>query len=371
MKRFTLVCFFLGFSVYVAHALILPTTISAESLSETIKVENISHEQLPFVRGIDVFGTEQVTAEHVRQQWGEQLIALAEAFHDGDSRTDVDLGALYEEVFMGIQAMGDFAYVNLSIITYFAAENYAYITVDFVDVEDVEDRMPFLPQPTGDFPDPDGLLQQWEDYSEIGFALAAGGELDNVEHEATVCPVLSCTFGFVHPELEPFLAVFAAGVSANQEHLIQILREDRDEWRRAHAAYLLTFTNDAADYVEWVTSSIRDSGSFVRNNVLRVLIDIAQDYPAIELPAELIVEALHYPDTTDRNKAAYLVVELAKQDRYRELLIEQAVPVLLEMLKLTQPNNHNPAYEILKTLSGKSYGRRDYTAWEQWAAGVQ
>jgi hypothetical protein len=36
------------------------------------------------------------------------------------------------------------------------------------------------------------------------------------------------------------------------------------------------------------------------------------------------------------------------------------------MLRLSQPNNHDFAYKILRTVSGKDYKARDYAAWEKW-----
>ena len=36
------------------------------------------------------------------------------------------------------------------------------------------------------------------------------------------------------------------------------------------------------------------------------------------------------------------------------------------LLRLLQPNNHDHAYFILKTISGKEFGDRDYDAWAQW-----
>jgi hypothetical protein len=38
------------------------------------------------------------------------------------------------------------------------------------------------------------------------------------------------------------------------------------------------------------------------------------------------------------------------------------------VLRLAQPNNHDPAYEILMQVSGETFGERDYAAWERWAA---
>ena len=65
-------------------------------------------------------------------------------------------------------------------------------------------------------------------------------------------------------------------------------------------------------------------------------------------------------------EVAQKLVELAKQTKYHKLLIDRSAPILLKMLKLEQPNNHNPAYMILTTLSGEHYGKRDYAAWERW-----
>jgi hypothetical protein len=38
------------------------------------------------------------------------------------------------------------------------------------------------------------------------------------------------------------------------------------------------------------------------------------------------------------------------------------VPVALRLLRLAKPNNHDPAYEILRKVSGETFGDRDYAA---------
>jgi hypothetical protein len=43
-----------------------------------------------------------------------------------------------------------------------------------------------------------------------------------------------------------------------------------------------------------------------------------------------------------------------------------AGPTLLAMLELQQLNNHDPAWETVKRLSGEEYGARDYAAWRGW-----
>ena len=74
---------------------------------------------------------------------------------------------------------------------------------------------------------------------------------------------------------------------------------------------------------------------------------------------------MDYPESSDRNKAAWLLAGLAGRPEYREAILS-AAPVLLRLLRLEQPNNHLPAYGILQELSGKDFGERDYDSWEAW-----
>lgn len=309
-------------------------------------IEDTQNDDLGLVRGIDVFGTAQITTEQVRQVWGEKIKQYAKSIHAQNPNFEA-LNLLETEIVTGIQAMGDFAYVRLSPVMYFEQGNPVYITVDIVDTADTSVRMAFPSAPTGTFPDPDRLLQQWGEYEKTCLALAKAGELrDGYKN----CPALSCTFGFEHPQLQKFLPIFEAGIPPNRQRLMDILRADRNQTHRGYAVFLLAFTDDPASYVEIITPTLRDASGLVRNNALRVLIDIARNHPGVEIPVEEVIQALRYPDTSDRNKAAFVILELAKRAEYRNLLIERAVPVLLEMLKLEQPNNHDPAYAILTTL---------------------
>ena len=351
-------------TIAIAESRATPTLNHPTESLDSVGTNNDQDDARSLVRGIDVFGTEQITAEQVRQAWGGKITQLAEAIYGRPSNPEKVAEDLYQEIVTGIQAMGDFAYVEVSPVMYFEEGNPVYITVDIVDTEDVPVRMPFRPSPTGTVTDPDQLLQQWAEYEETAFILSMAGELRD---GYSSCPALSCTFGFEHPELQAFSPIFEAGTSANRDQLVQILYKERDAAHRGYAVFLLAFTDDVINYVHTITPAITDPSSLVRNNALRVLIHIAQDYPEIEMPIEHVIEALQYPDTTDRNKSAYILVELAKQADYHEFLIEQAVPTLLEMLRLEQPNNHDPAYTILTALSGESYEARDYAAWEHWA----
>ncbi len=51
---------------------------------------------------------------------------------------------------------------------------------------------------------------------------------------------------------------------------------------------------------------------------------------------------------------------------HREIIRREALPTLLQLLRMGPPIIHQPAYEILRELSGVDFGPSDYTAWEGW-----
>jgi hypothetical protein len=57
---------------------------------------------------------------------------------------------------------------------------------------------------------------------------------------------------------------------------------------------------------------------------------------------------------------------LATRPENKNIHIREAGPKLIEILKLLQPNNHDFAYAILKKISGKDFGERNYEAWGRW-----
>jgi hypothetical protein len=113
--------------------------------------------------------------------------------------------------------------------------------------------------------------------------------------------------------------------------------------------------------------AIYDPVGGVRNNAMRVLMFLAQSRPDLDFPIDDLITAFDFPSSSDRNKAGYTLAALATQPRYRDAL-RAAVPTALRVLRLEKPNNHDPAYEILKQVSSESFGDRDYAAWERWAA---
>ena len=167
-------------------------------------------------------------------------------------------------------------------------------------------------------------------------------------------------------ELKKFGTIFTSRVPPNKAKLIRILREDGNTDNRANAAFLLAHIRDGQELIRTLSPSIFDSEEPVRNNVMRVLMDISFFHKEVRIPVEPVLAALSFPATTDRNKAAAILCGMSDRTEYQKAIIKQGGPVLLRMLKLSQPNNHDWTYLILQNVSGKEFGDRDYEAWEKW-----
>ncbi len=318
--------------------------------------------EAPNIKAIDLYGTSRITAEQVRLKFGVQIEQLVKSYAAEDQANSE---MLEKRISDGIKEMGDFAMARVSAITYFAPERHVYVTVDVVESKDRATRMGFLPAPSGEYADPDGLFKLWREYETAGWDLMNRGQI-NFNFQLTHCPAFHCIFGFDHPQLKKYEEAFNAGALKHKARLFEILKTDRAQSHRGYAAYLLAHTKEAPELVAALLPAIKDSSSFVRNNVLRVLAHIAQSRKDLRVPIAPILEAIEFPETTDRNKSLYVLDGLADRPENKQLIIDRAGATLIKILKLAQPNNHDPAYSILKKVSGQQYGERDYSAWEQW-----
>lgn len=310
------------------------------------------------IRGIDVYGTSQITLTQVKQKLGAKIEEFAKQFPDGP-----ELGKLYGEIGEGIFKMGNFGYVNISITIHPDDLNGIYFGIDLVDKKDQTRRMNFLPAPDKEFSDPEGLIAAWLAYEKQHGSLFLAG---NLKTTGESCPALHCINDFSHPSLKPYLENFQTNVPRNKTLLVQILRGEKNAEHRAAAAFLLAHITDATELVKILEPSISDASSGVRNNVMRVLMDISNRQKDVAINITPLIKALDYPDSSDRNKALYTLVGLADRPENKSIIRQQAGETILKILRLTQPNNHAPAYEILKKISGEKYGDRDYARWTAW-----
>jgi len=320
---------------------------------------------VPELVAIDLFGTRQLTLESLLASHGDELRTFAAAMMRDDPDVDPEVIAAR------IRALGDFAYVEPALIGYFEPEGMKYyLTIDVVDRQDASRRLAFLPAPTGTHPDPGGLLADWKAYEDKSWELMNAGEMkpDRVD-----CAAFHCFGDQAHPALAPLASKLITGVPAHAKALAAILRDDRSSEKRAAAAYLLAYTQDGAALVALLTRAFRDDSSFVRNSAMRVVADIALHHPEVEIPVEPVLDALAYPATSDRNKAAAILAGILDRpgaSRLHRRIATRAGATLLAMLRLEQPNNHTYAYRILKAISGQTFGERDYGAWEAWLAQI-
>jgi hypothetical protein len=307
---------------------------------------------------LDIFGSKRISADDVSVVYGAKINDFVVASKTQSSAYPT----LKSEIESDIKNKYGFAYVQLSLITYFDPNSGDYVTIDVVEPADAAKRMDFLPEPTGKFEDPDGLIALWDQYQKLGFELLFAGQFDYPK----ACLAWHCIHGFEHPKLAPFLEKFNRLVPTNEKKLVRILKEDARPQYRGNAAFLLAHIKSGPSVIQYTLGSVEDSSELVRNNVVRVLSEIASKHPELEIPVMPILKVLNFPAATDRNKAGYTLVGLSLKEKNKKLIAKQSGSVLLEMLRLQQPNNHDPAYAVLKNISGKNFGDRDYLAWETW-----
>lgn len=315
------------------------------------------------LNGIDVFGSKRVSALDISKQYGSQI----DKWVDASKNQRPEYFGLKKGIEDSIKNQWGLAYVSLSLITYFKPNPGDYLTVDIVEPQDAAKRMAFLPEPKGHFEDPDGLIALWEEYLQLAFELQRTGQFDYPK----ACPAWHCTHGFENSKLAPFLEKFNKLVPPNEDKLARILKEDFRPQFRGNAAFLLAHIKNGRTVAKYVLGSVEDPSEMVRNNAVRVLGEIAMKHSDIDIPVEPILKVLNFPATTDRNKAGYVLSSLSQKQKNKKPIVQSGGAFLLEMLKLKQPNNHEPAYTILKNVSGQNFGERDYQAWENWLMTVE
>jgi hypothetical protein len=185
------------------------------------------------------------------------------------------------------------------------------------------------------------------------------------------CRAVTCYGGFDHPELAPLEARFVDGVPRNVDALTRVLREDQDGMKRMTAAILLSYVPSREDLVARLLPSVGDPFEGVRNEALRLLGSAQEGQQKGLVPLEPVLEALGYPLSSDRNKAAWALVRIVEAEgpARRKVILTRAGEPLLEMAGMHQPIDREPARKVLTLLAGRDLGE-DLDAWRQWVATV-
>jgi hypothetical protein len=325
------------------------------------------------VESIDVYGSDALDSAAIRAEFEADILRYVAAMEQARSpnanfdEIEKTLLGVRDELRAALDKRVPLAYLEISLITNTVPPPpHINVTVDVVEKGDEARRMPFRAAPTRELADPGGLLAAWTEFTIKFFELALAGR--PVNGTAADCPVLHCLGRYTEPELVPYVARFDTGARAHEEALYTVATESGNAMYRANALLVLAHTNDAERLLPLLGRAIYDPSESVRNNAMRAMLYMAQADHERDYPLDSLLAAFDFAATSDRNKAGWTLVELAKSPRYRERIREQAVPVALRLLRLDQPVNHGPAYELLKLISGEAFGDRDYAAWERWAA---
>jgi hypothetical protein len=317
----------------------------------------------PVLKAIDVYGTDKLDAAWVKARYGDKIQRYF------DTEDDQEGDRLEKEVSDGIiSEKKEIGWVKLSPVVYYDKGDTpeGFITVDVVEAKDMKARLTYGPEPKNDIEDPGGLLAAWREYESTYFRMLRE---QKIGPQRVSCPAFHCMGGYEHEALKPFGEKFTKGVPESQDKLARVLKEDKDPKDRAAAAFLLAHIKDGKKLTELMLGSLKDPSSLVRNNATRVLVNVAMFHPEVAVPVKPFLPALDGPTMSDRNKAAAVLSGLLDRADGQALhaeVIQGGGPLLLKLLRLEQPNNHDFAYKILKKLSGKDLGERDYAAWEKW-----
>lgn len=317
----------------------------------------------PYVASIGVFGTKKLNEVILKEELGPEFEEWLKKGLSGDEKSL----ALEKKLVQKIQKKYQFPFAEFSVVQFFEPDNLSvHIVLDVVEANDVETRYKFLPEPQGEFADPDSLIKNWLEYENLGMDLVEAGEITT---DTQKCPALHCPFGHDHPKLKKYGPIFTQGVPKNFDKLVEILAKDKRADYRASAAFLLPYMTDGRKIVAPLVERVQDPDPIVRNNALRVLGDIAEFNPEFVIPVKPLIGALNYPRSTDRSKAVYVVYMLSlHSSSAREELLSNGVPNLLLLLESKIPDQKEFAYNTLKKVSGKEFPMKDITSWKNWYA---
>ncbi|CAM4186274.1 HEAT repeat domain-containing protein [Corallococcus exiguus] len=308
--------------------------------------------------GVDAFGSRKVDREAVQRVMGLEL-----------GKPIVHSAAVFKQKEAALREQYGLAYAHVGMSIYFADERKgtAYVVMDMVDAEDAA-RLRFLPEPKGHPADPEGLVARWDAYKERLNMLQMLGKLA----EDSSCKVAHCIGGFGHPDLAAYEPEFLAKVPQQLDGLSAVLREESDPGKRGAAASLMAYAPTAEETVKRLEPFIRDPDYGVRNNVLRVLTATQEAATKPLLDVATVADAVALPNSSDRNKATYLLTYLLADlspealKAQRAGLIRQLGERLVEMSALQIPINSEPAILVLKQLSGEQYETAE--EWRAWLA---
>jgi hypothetical protein len=336
-------------------------------LSMTLISSNKAFSQSDPKLYIDVYGTDKITPDLIRDKFFSQLQKIYKILTASDlvpAGVEIKtIESLCREIKTKTNKLGDIVYLEGGFDKK-PFEKNVYFTFDVVEIKDAARLAGFLPKPTKSFPDPDNLLTLWNGYFDTGLTKILIDKKS--KWNGIKCPVNYCLYGFEWPELQRYQSIFTTLVPKDKTELVKILREDKDPRNRADAASLLAHIKDGNELMQILLPSMRDADAEVRGTAMAVMAFTMIQLKHADFPVQKAIDALDYPALADRKHALFLLESISKQPRYSQYLKDHSKEQLMNMLKMHMPDIHDEAYAVLKNMSGLKFGDRNYVAWEHW-----
>lgn len=297
-------------------------------------------------RPISVFGSDRINGAEIEKFLGKTL----DDWIKNSLERSLESKKIESSISERVKHRYQLAYSQLSLVVYPDLEPSVYITLDVVEKKDEKRRLPFLVLATKKHSDPGGLIEKWSDYESRALKLVENGELIP---DSESCNAFHCLYGHHHSQLKSDEKVFKDGAKKFGTELKLILKHDsRAEFRRA-AAFLLAYLMDGNEVVREMIGALNDPDAIVRNNALRVLMDIADFHKGTLIPVLPIARVLDFPNVTDRSKALDIILSLTETSQsYKENIHRNFRTKIMALKNFSQPNHREPAEQILRAISG-------------------
>lgn len=321
---------------------------------------------------VDVFGVDRQTAKDIQQKYAEKVGALElekakEVYELSDEEFDKNKKQAEEvlrkhvELTNAIKDHYDFAFVNFNTIKY-PQEDDLYTTIDVV-TKDQPQRLKFVSKDKAtNFPQKNDIIQKMIEFQAISMDIAMSNQ--NVDDK---CEVHHCITSFSHPQLKPYLEMFNTAAKKEKKLILNTLKNDPDPERRGAAVFLVGHFKNPKEVIKVLTPMLDSNSVVVRNNAMRVIGATIASAKLTNIDARPFIKQLDSPYVTDRNKALYVLYGLMDNAKPKQQILQDGREKLVKILYLKQPNNHEFAYQILKSVSGKDYAENNYKEWEAWA----
>ncbi|KTD16129.1 HEAT repeat domain-containing protein [Legionella jordanis] len=324
---------------------------------------------------LDVYGSNPKEAAHILKQYSAELIEFENFFdkitqdfmRNRDITKDIEaLRPKKEALVEKIKKDGDYLYVNFDTIYYDG--NKHYTTIEVIR-KNQQERMRFVnsEEHVQRPPQKQDLIAKMTEFEKLQMKLFMTNQLQSNDY---ICPVYHCLGDFKHPQLAPYLNAFNDGVVKERTLVLNTMNHDSNPERRTSAIFLLGHLNNPKEIIALLLPQVNDKNEFVRNAAMRVIGATMAKANIEQIDVMPFIKLLDSPMDTDRNKSLLILLQAAKSEPAKTILAQQAGPQLLALLQLLQPNNHLPAYDILKRISGKEFAEYDVNAWKNWLNSV-